>query len=566
MLLVLSMLSITYIANVNAAKTAGYDKMSKNCQEKLFPVSSGGSKDEKVSCTMNFPKRELILMAGNTTSEDYAPAASDHAYLYAIDYEGNWQWGKFFYNVSFAVATISGCDVDANDNAIMIGMGNSVPIIMEVNPVNGAVINFLSLDKIGSTATLMPWYATYGAIYHDTKDETDGKSYYYSSFIMEDAMMITKINSKSLEVKYSYQYKIEEAGFEWKNKKIPGFLIQDKEDNNKLILFGQFNQRASAIKFSKRDVNVDWKLEIKSADSSKAAPISEMNEIYSYAIADDDKQWIYGCGYKWVDPTQETFRNAVTMKMSNKGQVQFLDVWAGAMVDQRDTCRAVTYDEGKREVVFMLEVTSNVLRPNYDSVYKYSADRADAHIVTMRPGGQYLQGYNLNYYTASISMYVGGHSMFVQDDYIFFGSYSWGFKTKVQNVTYDIVTPTYDSHLIRFDPSSKVQCFYKDETDGSSLTALTTRYTDSQIVERNNDRYLFKKLSNLYFAYSSKYSGSFDLSDTLKYPKMCMDYSINMTKGIEYYRGQNEKSYIIGKESVGASAANEMDEDSTWLF
>lgn len=47
---------------------------------------------------------------------------------------------------------------------------------------------------------------------------------------------------------------------------------------------------------------------------------------------------------------------------------------------------------------------------------------------------------------------------------------------------------------------------------------------------------------------------------------MCMDYSINMTKGIEYYRGQNEKSYIIGKESVGASAANEMDEDSTWLF
>jgi hypothetical protein len=202
MVLVASVLFITF--NANAAKTAGYDKLSTNCQEKLFPVSSGGSKDEKVSCTMNFPKHELILMAGNTTSEDYAPAASDHAYLYAIDYEGNWQWGKFFYNVSFAVATISGCSIDDNNNAVLIGMGNSVPIIMEINPVNGDVEAFLSLEKIGTTSTLMPWYATYGAIHHDIKDQDDGKSYYYASFIMDDAMMITKINSRTLEVKYSY--------------------------------------------------------------------------------------------------------------------------------------------------------------------------------------------------------------------------------------------------------------------------------------------------------------------------------------------------------------------------
>lgn len=85
-MLVMSVLFITY---TNAA-TAGFDKMSDVCKEKLFPVSSGGSKDEKVSCTMNFPKEKLILVAGNTTSEDYAPAASDHAYLYAIDYDGNW--------------------------------------------------------------------------------------------------------------------------------------------------------------------------------------------------------------------------------------------------------------------------------------------------------------------------------------------------------------------------------------------------------------------------------------------------------------------------------------------
>lgn len=88
-----------------------------------------------------------------------------------------------------------------------------------------------------------------------------------------------------------------------------------------------------------------------------------MNEIYSYATSKTDKQWIYACGYKWIDPTQETYRNAVTMKMSNNGQIQFLDVWANSKIDQRDTCRAVSYDEKKNEVVYMLEVTSNTLRP-----------------------------------------------------------------------------------------------------------------------------------------------------------------------------------------------------------
>ena len=162
------------LTGVMSVKTAGYDNLSDSCKEKLFPITSGGSKDEKVSCTMNFEKHGLILVAGNTTSEDYAPAANDHAFVYAVDYEGNWQWGKFFYNVSFAIADISGCQIDDNGNAVMLGMGNSVPVIMELNPLNGEVLKFLSLDKIGSTSTNFPWFKTYGAIYHDIRDTNDG--------------------------------------------------------------------------------------------------------------------------------------------------------------------------------------------------------------------------------------------------------------------------------------------------------------------------------------------------------------------------------------------------------
>lgn len=186
------------------AKTAGYDKLSDTCKEKLFPISSGGSKDEKVSCTMNFIDKDRILVAGNTSSEDYAPAASDHAYLYAIDTDGNWVYGKFFYNVSFAISTISGCSRNDLGTAVFLGMGNSVPIIMEMNPVDGQVTKFLSLEKVGTTTTLMPWYATYGAIHHDLKDVGDEKEYYYASFVMDDNLILVKINTDSLEVKYAH--------------------------------------------------------------------------------------------------------------------------------------------------------------------------------------------------------------------------------------------------------------------------------------------------------------------------------------------------------------------------
>jgi hypothetical protein len=48
-----------------------------------------------------------------------------------------------------------------------------------------------------------------------------------------------------------------------------------------------------------------------------------MTEIYSYVQPPLD-DWIYTCGYVWVDPSQETYKKAVTMKVNTDGQVQFL--------------------------------------------------------------------------------------------------------------------------------------------------------------------------------------------------------------------------------------------------
>jgi hypothetical protein len=565
-------LCLTMLLSQNVAAqslTAGYDALTDNCKEKLFPVTSGGSKDEKVSCTMDFADKNRILVAGNTTSEDYAPAASDHAFLYSIDLEGNWVYGKFFYNVSFAISTISGCSRNSEGNAVMIGTGNSVPIIMEVNPVDGQVLKFLSLEKVGTTQVLMPWYATYGAILHDLNDASDGKSYYYASFIMDDELILMKINTKTYEIAFVNQYKSMDTatGMEWKNKKIPALLVQDKTDANRMYLLGQFNQRASVIKFDKQQADVDWKLEIKAAVINSAAPsYTEMSEIYSYAQSSKDNQWIYGCGYKWVDPLQETYKNAVTMKFSSDGQVQFVHVWASAKVDQRDTCRAASYDENNDVAVFLLEVTSNVLRPSYESYKKQSSKNSDLLIVRMDPGGIFKKAININYGGSSIDFIVGGHSLFITEGVYFFGSYSYGFDTTVQNKTYNIATPTYDSHLFRIDPNSDSKCFYKDVMSVQDITSQATKYGDNVVADKTQNRELLVKQNNIFLAYSSKYSGSFALLDSLRYPKMCVDFSQNLTGGITYYRGQKEEEYQIGLESKGSAGVNMMTNGGTWLF
>lgn len=74
-----------------------------------MPIFVGGASNEYVNCLAYDPVNQMMIMGGNTTSTNFAPAANDHAFLTAFDLDGNWKWGKFFYNVSYAMSTISGC-------------------------------------------------------------------------------------------------------------------------------------------------------------------------------------------------------------------------------------------------------------------------------------------------------------------------------------------------------------------------------------------------------------------------------------------------------------------------
>lgn len=84
-------------------------------------------------------------------------------------------------------------------------------------------------------------------------------------------------------------------------------------------------------------------------------------------------------------------------------------------------CRAVTYDESSNQIVLLLEVVSQELRPNFDSIVDYSYLNADLLIVLMETDGKIKEAVNMNFDTAAITFGVAEHSLSVHNDHLIFG-------------------------------------------------------------------------------------------------------------------------------------------------
>ena len=89
--------------------------------------------------------------------------------------------------------------------------------------------------------------------------------------------------------------------------------------------------------------------------------------------------------------------------------------------DQYDTCRGIDYDKDNREIVLIMEVTSENLRPDYYLYSQYSGTKRDLLIMTMKEDGRLLEAYNINMYDASIDLFVGNNAMFAYDNHYVFG-------------------------------------------------------------------------------------------------------------------------------------------------
>jgi hypothetical protein len=88
-------------------------------------------------------------VAGYTESPAFAPTQSAHGFAYAVDFDGNWKWGYFYYNVGSAVESIAGCMFDSNNHILFHGLSGGLPYILRTDPLNAnPTLSFMNLEAI----------------------------------------------------------------------------------------------------------------------------------------------------------------------------------------------------------------------------------------------------------------------------------------------------------------------------------------------------------------------------------------------------------------------------------
>ena len=96
-------------------------KLSEQCTNDLFPVYLGGDNgDEEARCLVYDEERDIMIVGGVTNSNDFAPAAVEHAFLMAMDSESNLKWGNFYYEVAYPLREISGCTLSKDDGLLYV--------------------------------------------------------------------------------------------------------------------------------------------------------------------------------------------------------------------------------------------------------------------------------------------------------------------------------------------------------------------------------------------------------------------------------------------------------------
>lgn len=103
--------------------------------------------------------------------------------MVALDQNGYWQWGNFFYNVSYSVQDINGCGLTSNGtNIYSFGQANSKPIVMLLNKDDGLISRFVTIDQISSD---MASYGTIRSIVIQDGPTEDSFPTAYLSFTMD---------------------------------------------------------------------------------------------------------------------------------------------------------------------------------------------------------------------------------------------------------------------------------------------------------------------------------------------------------------------------------------------
>jgi hypothetical protein len=205
-------------------------------------------------------------------------------------------------------------------------------------------------------------------------------------------------------------------------------------------------------------------------------------------------------------------------KMHQDGTVNFVYKWGTPGGDSMDVCQGITFDVDRREVVMIIETTSAVLRPDLNS-YSVSKANKDILIITMRESGQISNAYNINMGKGKISMFISGNGLFVHENFLIFGGFSFAYDTRYQQTTYSELSPQFDTFVFKYDPNVAEDCLYQYQFSSNDISSrLEEEGIGKNLISSSNVAYdkdfktnLFLQMNNQYLGYSSRYASAFDL-------------------------------------------------------
>jgi hypothetical protein len=109
-------------------------------------------------------------------------------------------------------------------------MSQGSPVIFEINPVNGQVVRYFSLEKEGSIT-----YKTFGAVIKYTQDDMP---FYEVSFIMNDStdvLVVAKINLLTQKVTETHKMALNDTTTE------PKFMFQSLHEPERTYVLSTVN-------------------------------------------------------------------------------------------------------------------------------------------------------------------------------------------------------------------------------------------------------------------------------------------------------------------------------------
>ena len=429
-------------------------QVAAQCNDNVWPIYAGGSAgNEDVRCFVYDPLEQLIIVGGVSSSENFAPAPNDHGYLFALDLQGNWRWGSFFYNVSNAVSQIDGCQLSSDGSSISVmGIGNAQPLMMDLNTKTGTFNRFISLEYILTSDTVVPTYETFGAIYYDKRDFRDFQPYFYSAFIKDDVMFMLRVaDGAVLGVDWNFAFQdysdADIASNPLLNKKEPHFIVADPKSQSALYLIGRYRGLGSVIRFNTRDGQIRWH-----------AQFNQMSRIHSYSQApfDDD---IFICGDYQPNEISDTepytgsnveFR-AVFARMKDDGEVSWIitatgkhPLYDGTDYMDQDKCMGIAYQKAEEKVAVVIQGKMTEVRP------AYKGDYYDTILVQLDEAGETDKVVVITQGSTSYDMFPAKNGILWQGSNIFFAGKSYGFETAYQVMLKDVENLEYDAYIYKY--------------------------------------------------------------------------------------------------------------------